>query len=459
METPDALDKISDRQERQGAKLIFKALKTQYTELAKQYENGQDLQPNKDVIKKALTSYHAKVQIECAEWQYDDLQRRNPTKGFQMGTYERILSMIRAWITLNIGGNIKSISDTTKEVVQRVIAKGQQEGFGARKIGQLIRAEAKGEFTVYRSTLIARTEGTRAASQGAKFGAEQWEKISGQKKWKVWSAANQPNRTRDQHLAMIGTDPIPGDQDFIVGGKPMEGPGDPRGGKANVIACRCRMYFMSERMARQVMGNNTPVPQARPSVAVFDDLDEAKERQIIFNKDSYGGRLAIEKYSKKVPELHPAELVSINAYTDSAYDRMNKILRDPKYVGALQDPDYYKALVNQANRGLDKMPKYNGVVYRGVPRMEPEVLAQYKRAYDNGDYHTELAFMSTSPKLQESFGTNIVFQVKSKTGVHVKDISEHKHEDEVLFKARSKFRVTKFEDNGSGQILIEMEED
>lgn len=252
MVIPEDLDKIADRQERQGAKVFFRALKMQYTELARQYENGQDLKPNKDTIKNALISFHNRAQLEMADWQYTKLIKQTPVKALQIGMYERVLSLIRAWTLMNIGTSIASISNTTLEVVRKVVAQGQTEGYGARKIGKLIRDEAKGEFTAYRSTVIARTEGTRAASQGAKFGAEQWENITGQKKWKAWSANNSP-RTRDAHIAMIGSDPIPGDQDFIVGGTAMDGPGDPRGGKANIISCRCRKYYMSERVARQII--------------------------------------------------------------------------------------------------------------------------------------------------------------------------------------------------------------
>lgn len=271
MEIPKDLDSIADRQERQGAKIFFRALKSQYAELAKQYENGQDLQPNKTVIKNALISFHNRAQLEMADWQYNRLLKENPVKALQVGLYERILGLVRTWVTLNIGGSINSISNTTLDLVRKVISDGQDQGFGARKIGKLIRDEAKDKFTAYRSTVIARTEGTRAASQGAKFGAEQWEVITGQKKWKGWSANNSP-RTRDSHIAMIGSKPIPGDQDFIVGGTAMSGPGDPRGGKANVISCRCRMYYMSERAARQILGLK---PVAKP--VEFEEVEKPVE--------------------------------------------------------------------------------------------------------------------------------------------------------------------------------------
>lgn len=252
MVIPKDLDSIANRQEQYGAKVIFRALKNQYTEIAKQFENGQDIKPNKDIIKNALISFHSRAQLEMADWQYNQLIRQTPIKALQIGIYERTLSLIRTWITLNIGGSVTSISGTTLDIIRKVIAEGQDKGYGAKKIGRLIRAEAADKFTVYRSTVIARTEGTRAASQGAKVGAQQWETITGQKKWKAWSASAD-FRTRDAHIAMLNSLPIPGDQDFIVDGAAMDGPGDPSGGAANVVNCRCRKYYMSERVARNII--------------------------------------------------------------------------------------------------------------------------------------------------------------------------------------------------------------
>lgn len=52
---------------------------------------------------------------------------------------------------------------------------------------------------------------------------------------------------------MVDSKPIPGNEDFIVGGLPMDGPGDPRGGASQCVACRCRKYYMSERLARRII--------------------------------------------------------------------------------------------------------------------------------------------------------------------------------------------------------------
>lgn len=252
MFSPDSLDRLANRQEKQGRSVFLKALNRQLAILADLHENGKELKINSQTIKTVLQDFHVKVQIENAQWQYTYLEKQVGAKALQIGAYDRILRAIRAWVLLNTGESISSITATTLERVRSIIARGQEEGYGARKVAQLIRADRNSEFTRYRSELIARTEGTRAASHGHKLGAEQWEQVTGQKKWKIWSASKD-SRTRDAHRAMIGAPPIPGDQDFIVGGAPMDAPGDPKGGAANVIACRCRAVYVSERIARRII--------------------------------------------------------------------------------------------------------------------------------------------------------------------------------------------------------------
>lgn len=48
---------------------------------------------------------------------------------------------------------------------------------------------------------------------------------------------------------------------FQVGGVAMDAPGDPKGGAKNVVNCRCRIYYMSERIARRKLGEQ-PKPAA-----------------------------------------------------------------------------------------------------------------------------------------------------------------------------------------------------
>jgi uncharacterized protein with gpF-like domain len=60
------------------------------------------------------------------------------------------------------------ITNTTKETIRKVLIKGMQEGWS---ITQMMTELEKSGINAYRAELIARTETTRAANQGALLGA------------------------------------------------------------------------------------------------------------------------------------------------------------------------------------------------------------------------------------------------------------------------------------------------
>lgn len=491
---PNELDRISDRQDNRGAKIFFRALGMLYADMARQIENGRDPQPNEAIIKNALISYHSRVAFEMATWQYEDLAKRNPIKALQVGIQEIVQGKIKTWIALNIGKSIKSITDTSLDRIKKIIADGQENGYGARKLAQQIREESKSQFTAYRATVIARTEGTRAASQGAKFGAEQWESITGQQKWKAWSASTD-SRTRDQHLAMVGTPPIPGDQDFIVGGTAMDGPGDPAGGKANIINCRCRRYYMSERMARKIIAQNggiipanvqpviqqapivqtieipkkpKPVRKPKPvmSTPVPDNVDDGLDEALRIFQEHEDGKEAIRRFrdiydnGSYDKELTLVERAAINNYTSNYFSTLNKFNRGVDINVGPKTKLFLKAHTKVLNYALDKFPdKYVGTVYRGMSlsMQDQSVLEKYKRAFKTNTTITEEAFMSTSYNESEGYAGTIKFNIKSKTGSIVEKLSQFKHEKEVLFKAGQQFKVTNYINEG-GYVRIDMEE-
>ncbi len=55
---------------------------------------------------------------------------------------------------------------------------------------------------------------------------------------KAWSPTLD-DRTRPEHAAMDGSEPIGMDELFDVGGEMLDRPGDPAGSPENTISCRC----------------------------------------------------------------------------------------------------------------------------------------------------------------------------------------------------------------------------
>jgi len=50
-------------------------------------------------------------------------------------------------------------------------------------------------------------------------------------------------RTRPDHAAMAGSDPIPLEEKFLVGGEEMDRPGDPNASAEQVCGCRCTLGY------------------------------------------------------------------------------------------------------------------------------------------------------------------------------------------------------------------------
>lgn len=131
---------------------------------------------------------------------------------------------------------LRQVADTTWDAVRFQLTTGERAGESIEQLAKRIRgvfAQASG----YRSRMIARTEAIGAANAGSFYGAEQ----SGVAKEKVWLAAVDA-RTREWHVTADGQ-VRDMDKPFQVGAGKLMYPGDPLGGAANVINCRCSMLF------------------------------------------------------------------------------------------------------------------------------------------------------------------------------------------------------------------------
>lgn len=148
---------------------------------------------------------------------------------------------ISSWIARYGAQKITQITHTTRDqvmaIVNTIVQQGVADGLGQDVVGEAIRksvTEAGGVLAKARSRVIARTE-THQASQAGTLAAAQELDIPMRKEW---ISANQPGRTRPDHLDADGQ-VVPLDAKFLVGGEYLSQPGDPSGSAANVINCRC----------------------------------------------------------------------------------------------------------------------------------------------------------------------------------------------------------------------------
>lgn len=154
--------------------------------------------------------------------------------------------IIKEYITLYGAIRVTQISNTTMAQINRIIRAGELEGLGVAAIATNIFESLRGAFSRFRSATIARTE-THSAASYANHAVNASLKIPDQKK--RWVAVAD-DRARPWHTQMNGTE-VDLRDDFIVPHKGieyrMQYTGDPKGGAANVINCRCvTVYFSPE---------------------------------------------------------------------------------------------------------------------------------------------------------------------------------------------------------------------
>jgi len=139
---------------------------------------------------------------------------------------------------------LSGISRRLATQIDRVIQNGRAEGLTLDQIARRVE-RIMGPSIYARANLIARTETHSAASYANhQYYQAVSEQIDIQMK-KRWVSVSD-NRTRSAHAEIAGQTRNM-DEDFDVGGTKMRHPGDPRGGAANVINCRCVVVYADER--------------------------------------------------------------------------------------------------------------------------------------------------------------------------------------------------------------------
>jgi len=186
--------------------------------------------------------------------------------------YERF---IEEYINNQVGSRIQIMESTTINAIREAIRKGVEEDLGPRAIAGRIRERVGGSMGRRRAITIARTETHSAASYANHAVAKE----SGVQLKKRWVSTND-DRTRQHHREMNGTE-VGMDEDFIVPYKganyKMGYAGDPRGGPANVINCRCVIVYFEEEDV--VFDDDTgqvtpetakPQPQTKPRIGITE---------------------------------------------------------------------------------------------------------------------------------------------------------------------------------------------
>ncbi|CAN5261838.1 hypothetical protein BH10PLA2_BH10PLA2_00500 [soil metagenome] len=163
------------------------------------------------------------------------------------------LDLTRQWLSTEGLKRSKLIADTTEADVLAAIEAGLTEGLGTAAIASNISDVT--DLSSWRSELIARTETHAAANFGSVESVRQAQSKLGVTMLKAWSPTLD-SRTRPEHANMEGSDPIPMDATFTVGGEELDRPGDPAGSPENVLNCRCLLVYSEAESASNDSGNS-----------------------------------------------------------------------------------------------------------------------------------------------------------------------------------------------------------
>lgn len=190
-----------------------------------------------------IQEMHRNVGLMMARRTYNDLDKEPQQKSGRLRMiHKATLGQAAQWIEdileyfrLHLLESVESISNTTREWINRQLDIGFQRGYSTEEIVNLINNR---EYLGHRTEVIVRTESVRAANYGVQKGAETYE-YQVVKEW----AAVRDDRTRHSHRA-INSQQRPLNEQFSNG---LMFPGDPEGAAGEVINCRCAQLTVPVR--------------------------------------------------------------------------------------------------------------------------------------------------------------------------------------------------------------------
>ena len=160
-------------------------------------------------------------------------------------------------------------------------------------------------------------------------------------------------------------------------------------------------------------------------------------------------RAKMEAFAKEtgIP-IEELGLINRYSYGSKWINRYSYGVVDP-YHGVVEDygglcPKFIQA----TNAALEKMPRYQGTVFSGINFDSATMAKQLQVLQDcmaTGKPYTNVALMSATTDIDvtTTFGDNFMYVIKSKNAADIKAISHYPGEDEVVFRAGAKFKVTK----------------
>ena len=190
----------------------------------------------------------------------------------------------------------------------------------------------------------------------------------------------------------------------------------------------------------------------------LDFLDKTGRTRITANEwigsttlsQTVSNKKRIKSNSKKQKELSKDEIYAINKYIGFESYTYNEKLREDITL-----TEEEKTILNNLDKALEKMPKYNNDVTRSVS-IPYDDIDYFLRDYKEGNIIKYKAYTSTTKGEIYNPDSRVQITIKSKNG---RDISEYNQdEQEILFKRNSQFKVLKVDTSDDFYVRIVLEE-
>lgn len=181
----------------------------------------------------------------------------------------------------------------------------------------------------------------------------------------------------------------------------------------------------------------------------------------------------VEYYNKIYPHIPEVQQAAVNAYTQSISSgnkratsrEINRRLRNGT------EDEYVNVASRLISQALSRLPKYEGVVYRGetmsIKKLQERFLDHIGDVVSDKGFISSSLYMDTPMKFISHAGIpknhkRVIFEIQSKNGRNISKISEFngiftlENQHEILFDKRTKFLLPSIPEERNGIIYIKL---
>lgn len=181
----------------------------------------------------------------------------------------------------------------------------------------------------------------------------------------------------------------------------------------------------------------------------------------------------VEYYNKTYPDIPEVQQAAVNAYTQ-AIGKTNKGATSREINRRLRngtEDEYVNVASGFISQALSKLPKYEGVVYRGetmsMDKLKERFLSHIGEVISDKGFVSSSMYLDTPKKFISHAGVpkshkRVIFEIQSKNGRNISKISEFngiftpENQYEILFDKRTKFLVSPDMKNENGILKIKL---